>query len=151
MIEEVYDYLREYGFSKEEVNNFQDENEEMFFTNLEEIEKNINFLINKELSKKEILEVVKKDPYMLTVKNNRLDYLEKVYNNILKLNAEEIHKLIITNPDAYIISPIELEKIINYLKDKNFTIEKIKEFILNNSTIINLTLEEFKDLVIGDI
>ena len=79
MIEEVYDYLREYGFSKEEVNSFQDENEEMFFTNLEEIEKNINFLINKELSKEEILEVIKKDPYILTVKNNRLDYLEKIY------------------------------------------------------------------------
>lgn len=151
MIEEVYDYLREYGFSKEEVNSFQDENEEMFFTNLEEIEKNINFLINKELTKEEIVEVIKKDPYMLTVKNNRLDYLDRVYNDILKLNKEEIHKLIINNPDAYIISPIELEKIINYLKDKNYTIEKIKELILNNPSIISLTLEEFENLVKGDI
>lgn len=145
MIEEVYDYLREYGFSKEEVNGFQDENEEMFFTNLEEIEKNINFLINKGLIKEEVLEVIKKDPYMLTVKNNRLDYLEKIYCDILGLTKEEIHKLIINNPDAYIISPIELEKIISYLKDNNYNIDKIKELILNNPTIINLTLEEFVD------
>lgn len=145
MIEEVYDYLRECGFSKDEVNSFQDENEEMFFTNLEEIEKNINFLINKELSKEETLEVIRKDPYMLTVKNNRLDYLEKIYKEILGLTKEEIHKLIINNPDAYIISPIELEKIISYLKDNNYNIEKIKELILNNPTIINLTLEEFED------
>ena len=145
MIEEVYDYLREYGFSKEEVNSFQDENEEMFFTNLEEIEKNINFLINKELSKEETLEVIRKDPYMLTVKNNRLDYLEKIYNDILKLNNVEIHKLMINNPDAYIISPIELEKIISYLKDNNYNIDKIKELILNNPATINLTLEEFEE------
>ncbi|MBE6140899.1 MAG: hypothetical protein E7172_05145 [Firmicutes bacterium] len=145
MIEEVYDYLREYGFSKEEVNSFQDENEEMFFTNLEEIEKNINFLINKELSKEETLEVIRKDPYMLTVKNNRLDYLEKIYNDILKLNNVEIHKLMINNPDAYIISPIELEKIISYLKDNNYNIDKIKELILNNPETINLTLEEFEE------
>ena len=145
MIEEVYDYLREYGFSKEEVNSFQDENEEMFFTNLEEIEKNINFLINKELSKEEILEVIKKDPYILTVKNNRLDYLEKIYKEILGLTKEEIHKLIINNADAYIISPIELEKIISYLKDNNYNKEKIKELILNNPATINLTLEEFEE------
>lgn len=145
MIEEVYDYLREYGFSKEEVNSFQDENEEMFFTNLEEIEKNINFLINKELSKEEILEVIKKDPYILTVKNNRLDYLEKIYKELLGMTKEEIHKLIINNPDAYIISPIELEKIISYLKDNNYNIDKIKELILNNPATINLTLEEFEE------
>lgn len=147
MIEEVYDYLREYGFSKDEVNSFQDENEEMFFTNLEEIEKNINFLTNKELSKEEILEVIKKDSYMLTVKNNRLDYLEKIYRNTLGLTKDEIHKLIITNPDAYIISPIELVSILNYLKENNYTIDKIKELILNNPTIINLELKELKEKI----
>lgn len=147
MIEEVYDYLREYGFSKDEVNSFQDENEEMFFTNLEEIEKNINFLTNKELSKEEILEVIKKDSYMLTVKNNRLDYLEKIYRKTLGLTKDEIHKLIITNPDAYIISPIELVSILNYLKENNYTIDKIKELILNNPTIINLELKELKEKI----
>lgn len=147
MIEEIYDYLRDYGLNKEEINNIQEENEEMFFTNIQEVEKNINFLTNKLLTKEEILEVIKKDPYMLTVKNNRLDYLEKIYNDILGLTKEEIHHLLMNNPDTYIISPIELESIINYLKDNNYSIEKIKKLILNNPTIINLELNEFKEKI----
>ena len=37
MIEEVYDFLREYGFTKEEVNYFEDENDYMYFTNMIEV------------------------------------------------------------------------------------------------------------------
>lgn len=43
MIEEVYDFLREYGFTKEEVYSFQTDNERMFFTNLIEVKKNLDF------------------------------------------------------------------------------------------------------------
>ena len=79
MREEVYDFLREYGFSKEEVHGFQDKNEKMFFTNLVEVNKNINFLLDKGLSKEEVIRVFREDPYMITVKNNRLEALDKIY------------------------------------------------------------------------
>ena len=62
MREEVYNYLREYGFTKEEVYSFEKENEKMFFTNLTEVNKNIDFLINKGFYKeleKSFIEVFK--------------------------------------------------------------------------------------------
>ena len=71
MREEVYDYLREYGFSKEELTSFEKENENMFFTNLVEVNKNIDFLTNKRLIKEEIITVFRNNPFMITVKDNR--------------------------------------------------------------------------------
>ena len=57
MKEEVYNYLREYGFTKEEVYSFEEENEKMFFTNLNEVNKNIDFLMNKRINKEEVMHV----------------------------------------------------------------------------------------------
>ena len=104
MRDEVYDFLREYGFTKEEVYGFEEENEKMFFTNLVEVNKNIDFLTNKGLNKEEIMHVFRKDPFMITVKNNRLEMLDKIYLEDLKLSKEELRQLIINNPDTYIVS-----------------------------------------------
>lgn len=147
MREEVYDFLREYGFTKEEVNYFEDENEEMYFTNLVEVNKNIDFLINKGLNKEEIMQVFRADPFMITVKNNRLDMLDKIYLEDLKLNKDELKQLIIDNKDTYIASPIELNKCIEYLKEHNYTIEIIKNFLINNPQLVNMYLDEFKNNV----
>ena len=147
MREEVYDFLREYGFTKEEVYGFEEENEKMFFTNLVEVNKNINFLHNKELTKEEIIDVFRKNPYMITVKNNRLEALDKIYLEDLKLNKEEIKKLIINNPDTYISSPVELNKSIIYLKENNCSINTIKKFLIDNSQLVNMTFDEFKKIV----
>ena len=51
MREEVYEFFKEYGFTRDEIHYFQDENEKMFFTNLIEVNKNIDFLKNKGLNK----------------------------------------------------------------------------------------------------
>jgi len=147
MIEEVYDFLREYGFSKEEVNYFEDENEEMYFTNLVEVNKNIDFLINKGLNKEEIIKVFKFDPFMITVKNNRLEALDKIYLEDLKLNKDELKQLIINNPDTYIVSPIKLNKNIDYLKEHNCSINTIKDFFLNNPKLLSMSPEEFINAV----
>ena len=53
---EVYEFLKEYGFTRDEIHYFQDENEKMFFTNLIEVNKNIDFLKNKGLNKEEIMQ-----------------------------------------------------------------------------------------------
>lgn len=147
MREEVYDFLREYGFSKEEVNYFEDENEEMYFTNLIEVNKNIDFLINKGLTKEEIIYVFKKNPYMITVKNNRLKLLDKIYLEELQLDNNSLKELIINNPDTYTSSPIELNKIIDYLKEHNCSIEIIKQFIIKNPSSTSINLDEFVKLI----
>ena len=146
MQEQVYDYLREYGFTKEEVNNIEEVNEKMFFTSKEIVFNNIKFLNNKGLSKEEIIKLVNNNPFMLTVGKNRLEYLDKIYLNILSLNNSELKNLIISNPDTYIASPIELEGIINYLKNNNYTNELIKQLIINNPSIVSIKLDKFKEL-----
>ena len=147
MREEVYDFLREYGFTKEEVNYFEDENDDMYFTNMIEVNKNIDFLINKGLNKEEIMQVFRVDPFMITVKNNRLEMLDKIYLEVLNLNKDELKQLIIDNKDTYIASPIELNKCIEYLKEHNYTIEIIKNFLMDNPQLVNMYLDEFKNNV----
>ena len=147
MIEEVYDFLREYGFTKEEVNYFEDENDDMYFTNMIEVNKNIDFLINKGLNKEEIMQVFRVDPFMITVKNNRLDALDKIYLEDLKLNKDELKQLIIDNPDEYIVSVSELNKNIDYLKEHNYPIETIKKFFITNPQLISMSNKEFISVV----
>ena len=147
MIEEVYDFLREYGFTKEEVNYFEDENDDMYFTNMIEVNKNIDFLINKGLNKEEIMQVFRVDPFMITVKNNRLEALDKIYIEDLRLNKDELKQLIIDNPDAYIVSVTELNKNIDYLKEHNYPIEIIKKFFITNPQLISMSNEEFIGVV----
>ena len=146
MQEQVYDYLREYGFTKEEVNNIEEVNEKMFFTSKEIVFSNIKFLTDKGLSKEEIIKLINNNPFMLTVGKNRLEYLDKIYLNILSLNNSELKNLIINNSDTYIASPIELEGIINYLKNNNYTNEGIKQLIINNPSIVSIKLDKFKEL-----
>ena len=147
MIEEVYDFLREYGFTKEEVNYFEDENDDMYFTNMIEVNKNIDFLINKGLNKEEIMQVFRVDPFMITVKNNRLDALDKIYIEDLRLNKDELKQIIIDNPDAYIVSVSELNKNIDYLKEHNYPIEIIKKFFITNPQLISMSNEKFTSVV----
>lgn len=147
MREEVYDFLRECGFTKEEVYYFEEENEEMFFTNLIEVNKNIDFLHNKGLTKEEIMQVFRVNPFMITVKNNRLEALDKIYLEDLKLNKEELKKLIINNPDTYIVSVSGLTNNIEYLKEHNCNVEIIRKFIIDNSQLVSMSFEEFKNVV----
>jgi len=147
MREEVYDFLREYGFTKEEVNYFEDENDDMYFTNLIEVNKNIEFLKNKGLNKEEIMQVFRYNPYMITVKNNRLDALNQIYLEDLKLSNEELKNLIIKNPDTYIVSVSELNKNIDYLKEHNCNIETIRNFLITNPQLVSMSPEEFKNIV----
>lgn len=147
MREEVYNYLREYGFTKEDVYSFEEENEKMFFTNLVEVNKNIDFLMNKGLTKEEIMHVFRHNPYMITVKNNRLVALDRIYLEELLFTKEELIKMINDNPETYTESSVELEKIIDRMKKLNCSIKTIKEILLENPKILDMTINEFDNIV----
>lgn len=102
MPEDIYIFLKNYGFTKEDLSSFETENEKIYFTNIDEIKKNIGFLLNKELSKNEIIQVIRKNPFMLTVKNNRLEAINKIYITDLHFKILELKKLILSNHDVYI-------------------------------------------------
>ena len=147
MREEVYNYLHEYGFSAIEIDKIEDTNDNMFDTNLKEIRKNITFLQEKYLDIENIIELVNENPFMLTEKNDRLEALDKIYNIELGLGYEELKDLMIKNSRTYTLSPMELQKIIDYLKEHNYNIETIRNFILKNPQIISLKFNEFIKLL----
>ena len=147
MPEEVYNYLTEYGFSNEELDNFEEENEKMFFTSIDIVKNNISFLEGIGLNKENIINVFRLNPFMITVGNNRITALNKIYYEVLGLNNDDIKSLILKNADLYTASPIELEKNINYLKDKKCNIDMIKKFIMDNPKVVNAYLDEFKKMV----
>lgn len=147
MPEEVYNYLIEYGFSNEELDNFQEENEKMFFASIDIVKNNISFLEGIGLNKEDIINVFRLNPFMITVGNNRITALNKIYYEVLGFTSDDIKSLILKNADLYTASPIELEKNINYLKDKKCNIDMIKKFIMDNPKIVNAYLDEFKKMV----
>ena len=147
MPEEVYNHLIEYGFSNEELDNFEEENEKMFFTSIDIVKNNISFLEGIGLNKENIINILRINPFMITVGNNRITALNKIYYEVLGLNNDDIKSLILKNADLYTASPIELEKNINYLKDKKCSIDMIKKFILDNPKVVNAYLDEFKKIV----
>ena len=147
MPEEVYNHLIEYGFSNEELDNFEEENEKMFFTSIDIVKNNISFLEGIGLNKENIINILRINPFMITVGNNRITALNKIYYEVLGLNNDDIKSLILKNADLYTASPIELEKNINYLKDKKCSIDMIKKFILDNPKVVNAYLDEFKKMV----
>lgn len=143
MLEEVYEYLYDYGFDDSEIDAIENENEQMFFTDLEEVRKNIAFLEGKFLTQDDIIDVINSNPFMLTEKDNRLDALEEIYNCVLEFDYESIIKLIKANPEAFTISPIELTKIIDYLKTKDYNIIEIKELFIKEPRLISMNFTEF--------
>ena len=147
MPEEVYNHLIEYGFSNEELDNFEEENEKMFFTSIDIVKNNISFLEGIGLNKENIINILRINPFMITVGNNRITALNKIYYEVLGLNNDDIKSLILKNADLYTASPIELEKNINYLKDKKCNIDMIKKFIMDNPKVVNAYLDEFKKMV----
>ena len=147
MPEEVYNYLTEYGFSNEELDNFQEENEKMFFVSIDIVKNNISFLEGLGLNKEDIINILRINPFMITVGNDRIVALNKIYYEVLGFTDNDIKNLIFNNPDLYIASPIELEKNINFLKDKKCNIDMIKKLIMDNPKVVNAYLDEFKKMV----
>ena len=147
MKEEVYEYLHDYGFNALELDAIEKENEFMFYTNVSEIRKNITFLEEKYLDSDDIINIINSNPFMLTEKNNRLEALDSIYNGMLGIDYESMIELIKSNPETYTSSPIELQKIIEYLKNNNYNNEKIKKIIIQNPKIVSMRFEEFEKAI----
>ena len=139
MRENIFDYLKEYGFITEDIYRLQDINDKLFFVDISFVEKNINFLESKGLSNNEVIKVVNNTPYLLTIGSKKKELLDNIYNNIF--TKEELKRLIIEYPITYIVNPLELQEVINYLKENNID---IKQAILNNKEILNKTIDELE-------
>ena len=145
MRDNIIEYLVNYGFDEEELRKFQKENEKLYFANLNNVTTNIEFLSSKGLSQEEIIEVVRKNTFMLTCSSKKKELLDNMYNSYF--TKEEIKELIIKYPDTYILNPIEIRNNIEYLKLHNCNDNIIKEFIKNNINIIDTDSKEFENMI----
>ena len=88
------------------------------------------------------------NPFILTLSSKRKKAFDDIYINKLNLSNEEIKNLLNINNNIYTCSPLELDKIINYLnKDKNYSIDNIKKIILTNPNIINKKIDEIIGII----
>ena len=146
MREDVYNYLHAYGFSSIDLDEIEQRNENMFYTNVSEVRKNITFLEEKYLDEEDIINIINENPFMLTEKNNRLEAIDKIYSE-LGFDYEALKQLIKNNPKAYTLSPIELNKIIDFLKSKNYNIDVIKKLIIQNPKVISMKYDDFEKAI----
>ena len=142
MNEEIYEYLNNYGFTSEELKAFNKENEKLYFANLKNVKDNIEFLEAKGLKQNEIIEVIRKDSFMLTVSTKKKEVLDEIYKEIFRDN--EIKETITKYPDMYIVSVVELKEVINYIKSKNLN---PREIIINDLNVLSFDLEEIKNKI----
>lgn len=148
MIDEIYQFLVNYGFSKENLRRFEEKNENMYFVSLNKVKENIDFFTNKGLNKSEIVNIVNINPFILTLSAKRKNAFDDIYINKLNLSNEEIKYLLNINDNIYTCSPIELDKIINYLnKEKNCSIDNIKKLLLYNPKMINKNLDDIIGII----
>ena len=147
MREEVYNYLHNYGFSAIELDKIESANENIFFTDVSEVRKNISFLEEKYLEPEDIINNINNNPFMLTEKNNRLESIDEIYS-LLQIDYESLKQLIRNNPKAYTLSPVELKKIIDYLKSNNYSVEVIRKLIIQNPKVISMKFDNFKEISI---
>ena len=146
MRDDIFDYLISLGFTASDLRQFEKTNSEIFYVVLKDVKDNIDFLFNKGLSKDEIKNIINNNPFMLTDEKNRREYYDNLYLNVLKFNKEELINFIKGNNDAYTSSPIEFEKIINYLSS-HYNKNEIKQIVLKVSKIVSMKLDDFKKIV----
>ena len=142
MREEVFYELYNFGFSENDIQLIEDNNDCIFDAQYDDIKKILEFLKYKGLEKEDIISLINNNPFMLTESTKRLRYYENIYNNVLKFSKEELVYILKNNPECYTSSPIELEKTIDYLNSKKISIDKIKDIILKNPKLINLKSNE---------
>lgn len=135
MKENIFDYLKEYGFEKEDIFSFQDINDNLFFVDISLVTTNIKFFEDKELSKEEVINIIKNNPFLLTIGSKKKELLDNIYYNIF--TKEELKNLIINYPDSYIVNPLELKELIDYIKNKNLD---IKEVINKDNSVLEKTI-----------
>ena len=135
MREEIYQYLRNYGFTKEEVKALK-KNEDIYYAIMINITENIEFLEDLGLTKEEVISIINTNPFLITCTKKRKDAFNKIYINNLGITKEEIKNMLFINSYIYNLIPITVEILINDLL-KTYSKEDLKQEIINNPKLLN--------------
>ena len=147
MNKQVFEYLRILGFTDKEINYIEEKNDNISYANLSHVKQIIIFLQEIGLNIQIIRKICTTNVFMITETFRRINKLNNIYYEQLGLNNNDIQKIIIENYNIYTINPNELEKIIDYLKSKNCTIEVIRKLLVQNPKVIGMKFEDFEKAI----
>jgi len=132
MLEEVHDYLIEYGFAENEISTIENNNDDVFLITPEELIHRIMDLDSKEIDKSTIIKIINNNPNILSVSNSEISEIDDLFIEELKFDLSELSQLIIKKPTLYNIGLENIRKVINILYSKGIDENDIKPILLNN-------------------
>ncbi|MBQ3468938.1 MAG: hypothetical protein IJH18_02615 [Bacilli bacterium] len=148
MLDEVYDYLYNYGFNALDLDNFEKRNQGIFYLEYNDVRRIIKFLEEKGLEPDEIINVIVSNPFLLTESTKKIEQLEEICGNI-GFGYDDLKDMIIRNPKMYSASPDEIGRIVEYLKMQNTEDKEIRKIFFENPKILNMKFDDFQKAMLG--
>ena len=131
-LEEIYDLLnKKLNLSKEEIDKAVETNVYLKKVIAPDVFKVIKKFEEFGLEGKEISEIAKQNPWMLTESFERINYLKKYYKLVELTDYKELLK---KQPISMSVNPIEVKELIEQLQQEGKTNEEIRNILINNFT-----------------
>lgn len=131
-LEEIYDLLnKKLDLSKEEIDKAVETNIYLKKVIAPDVFQVIKKFEEFGLEDKEIAEIAKQNPWMLTESFERINYLKKFYK---LAELTDYKELLIKQPIAMSVNPIEVKELIEKFQQQGKTNEEIRNILINNFT-----------------
>ena len=131
-LEEIYDLLnKKLNLSKKEIDKVVETNIYLKKVIASDVFQVIKKFEEFGLEDKEISEIAKQNPWMLTESFERINYLKKFYK---LAELTDYKELLIKQPIAMSVNPIEVKELIEKLQEQGKTNEEIRNILINNFT-----------------
>lgn len=137
MLEEVHDYLIEYGFSENDIKAIENNNDDIFLISLEELTDHMMYLDSKEIEKNIIIKIINDNPSILNISSSEISEIDDLFIDELKFDLSELSQLIIKKPSLYNIGLEKIRKIVNIMYAKGIDENDIKTILLNNIDMLS--------------
>ena len=131
-LEEIYHLLnKKLNLSKEEIDKAVETNVYLKKVIAPDVFKVIKKFEEFGLEGKEIAEIAKQNPWMLTESFERINYLKKFYKLVELTDYKELLK---KQPISMSVNPIEVKELIEKLQEQGKANEEIRNILINNFT-----------------
>jgi len=131
-LEEIYDLLnKKLNLSKKEIDKVVETNIYLKKVIASDVFQVIKKFEEFGLEDKEISEIAKQNPWMLTESFERINYLKKFYKLAELTDYKELLK---KQPISMSVNPIEVKELIEKFQEQGKTNEEIRNILINNFT-----------------
>ena len=135
--------LKDLGMKLEDVDDIPKYDVDAYDVDIKQCDFVVDFLRKKDLSEKEICNLLKENPYMISVEKGRCLVIDDILNG-LGFSKKDKKILINSNNYIYTASPTEIDSIIKYMKSIGYNKEEIRNKFLDDTDLITDTLEDAK-------